>query len=168
MLLDFKPRPRFGGLLGSIILLAGFACACATGVVFAHASASREALELRLAALTSAHEHRISAADSSRAADAAPLLRELAAPWSLLLQELETASRDVGGAVALLAVEPDRDKGRLRVTAEAKDLNEALTYIERLQKSRALKFPMLDSHEIRTDDKDQPVRFQLSAEWRAQ
>jgi hypothetical protein len=167
MLLDFKPRPRFGGLLGSTILLSGLACACATGVVFARASASRDALELRLGALTSAHEHRISAADSSRAADAAPLVRELAAPWSLLLQELEAASRDVGG-VAVLAVEPDRDKGKLRVTAEAKNLNEALTYIERLQQSRALKFPMLDSHEIRTDDKDQPVRFQLSAEWRAQ
>jgi hypothetical protein len=168
MLLDFRPRPRFGGLLGSTMLLAGFACACATGVVFARASASREALELRLGALTSAHEHRVSAADTSRIADAAPLLRELAAPWSLLLQELETASRDVGGTVAVLAVEPDRDKGKLRVTAEAKDLNEALTYIERLQKSQALKFPMLDSHEIRSDDKDQPVRFQLSAEWRVQ
>ena len=70
-----------------------------------------------------------------------------------------------GHGVAVLAVEPDREKGRIRIVAEARDLPTALAYIERLQKSRALRFPMLDSHEVRTDDHDQPVRFQLSAEW---
>jgi hypothetical protein len=50
--------------------------------------------------------------------------------------------------------------------AEARDLPSALLYVERLQKSNALRFPILDSHEVRTEDKDQPVRFQLSAEWR--
>jgi hypothetical protein len=84
----------------------------------------------------------------------------------MLLQELEAASHDEAGSVAVLAVEPDREKGRIRIVAEARNLGMALAYIERLQKSHALRFPMLDSHEIRVEDRDQPVRFQMSAEWK--
>ncbi len=101
------------------------------------------------------------------AEEAGPVVAELGAPWSLLLQELETASQDIGGAVAVLAVEPDRDKGRIRIVAETRDLATALAYILRLQKSNALRYPMLDSHEVRAEDHDQPVRFQLSAEWKS-
>jgi hypothetical protein len=28
-----------------------------------------------------------------------------------------------------------------------------------------LRYPMLDSHEIKTDDRDRPVHFELSADW---
>jgi hypothetical protein len=84
-----------------------------------------------------------------------------------LLEELETASHDAADSIAVLGVEPDREKGRIRIVAEARDLQLALAYIERLQKSRVLRYPMLDSHEVRTEDRDRPVRFQLSADWKA-
>ena len=166
MLLDFKARPRYGGLVGAAFALAGLAGAVVVGVEFHAASAARAGLELRLDALASARSAGEGAGRSVNTEEAAPLVTELGAPWSLLLQELETASQDVGSSVAVLAVEPDRAKGRIRVVAEAKDLPTALAYIERLQKSQALRFPMLDSHERRTEEREQPVRFQLSAEWR--
>jgi hypothetical protein len=37
--------------------------------------------------------------------------------------------------------------------------------VQRLRKAQALRYPMLDSHELRTEDKDRPVRFQVSADW---
>ena len=37
--------------------------------------------------------------------------------------------------------------------------------LKRLQESRSLRFPMLDSHEIVADDKDHPVRFAMTADW---
>ena len=132
-----------------------------------HASSlTLSGLELRLGDIESARSAGMGTVSAGTAEEAGPLVTELGAPWSLLLQELETASQDIGGAVAVLAVEPDREKGRVRIVAEARDLPTALAYIERLQKSNALRFPMLDSHEVRTEDHDQPVRFQLSAEWR--
>jgi hypothetical protein len=67
----------------------------------------------------------------------------------------------------VLSVEPDHDKHRVRVSGEARDLKEVLAYLTRLQLGVTLQFPMLDSHEIVADDKEHPVRFTLSADWRA-
>jgi hypothetical protein len=165
ILLDFKARPRRGGIAGAAVLLLGCIGVLSVGLQFRASSLIRQGLELRLDAMASAHKAGAAGARSGAAEEAGPIVTELAAPWSILLRELETASEDIGGAVAVLAVEPDREKGRVRIVAEARDLPTALAYIERLQKSRALRFPMLDSHEVRSDDHDQPVRFQLSAEW---
>jgi hypothetical protein len=165
ILLDFKPRPRAGGILGMAVLLLGLIGAVMVALEFHASSLTRSGLELRLDALASVRN--AGASHAANAEEAGPLVNELGAPWSLLLQELETASQDLGGAVAVLAVEPDREKGRLRIVAETRDLATALAYIERLQKSQALRFPMLDSHEVRAEDHDRPIRFQLSAEWRS-
>ena len=166
ILLDFKVRPRRGGVVGAVLVLLGIAGVVAVGLQFREASLARAGLELKLDALSAARNAGAGAARSVNTEEAGPMVSELGAPWSLLLSELETASQDLGSAVAVLAVEPDRTKGRIRIVAETKDLPTALAYIERLQKSRALRFPMLDSHERRMEDKEQPVRFQLSAEWR--
>jgi hypothetical protein len=167
ILLDFKVRPRHGGIAGAIILTLGAAGAVFTGAQFRASRLTLSGLDLRLEAIESTHNAGMGSAMAGAAEEAGPVVTELSAPWSLLLQELEAASQDVGGAVAVLAVEPDREKGRVRIVAEARDLPTALAYIERLQKSNALRFPMLDSHEVRTEDHDQPVRFQLSAEWKS-
>ncbi|HZO21932.1 MAG TPA: hypothetical protein VFB37_05455, partial [Steroidobacteraceae bacterium] len=86
-------------------------------------------------------------------------------PWSSLLTELESASEDVASTVSLLEVEPDPIKHVVRITAEARTLSDALAYLERLQKSSMLRYPMLDSHELRKDDPQHPIRVKLSAEW---
>jgi len=38
--------------------------------------------------------------------------------------------------------------------------------VQRLQVSDALRYPMLESHEVQTRDPEKPVRFQIRAEWR--
>jgi hypothetical protein len=91
---------------------------------------------------------------------------DLATPWTRLLAELEQASKDAQGQVALLGVEPDHAKHNVRVSAEARTLPLALAYVQRLQSSRSLVYPMLDRHEIRADDAQHPVRFELTGEWR--
>ena len=99
------------------------------------------------------------------AQNAEKTVHELGTPWSQLLAELENASGDTSGNVALLSVEPDHAKHRVRVTAEARTLELALAYVQRLRKAPVLRYPMLDSHELRKEDKDHPVRFQVSADW---
>ena len=56
----------------------------------------------------------------------------------------------------------------MHVTGESHDLTHVLAYVGRLQTSALLRYPMIDSHELRTDDPQHPVRFALSAEWRQQ
>ena len=91
---------------------------------------------------------------------------ELATPWTLLLAELEQASKDSNGEVAILGVEPDHGKHTVRVNAEARTLALAVAYVQRLQGSRSLEYPMLDRHEIRADDAQHPVRFELTSDWK--
>ena len=165
--LDFAGRRARGGLPGIAVAVIGALC---LGVVLVqrHTLNERKAgLELRSAALADHAQrgrsmHSVTGLDSQ---NAEKTVRELGTPWSSLLADLETASKDTSGDIALLAIEPDHAKHRVRVTAEARNLDFALAYVERLRKTSALRYPMLDSHELRTEDKDHPVRFQVSADW---
>jgi len=98
--------------------------------------------------------------------EAGRVARELGTPWTKLLAELEAASHDSAGQIALLSVEPDHAKHNVRITGESRDLPLVLAYVQRLQTSALLRYPMLDSHDVKTDDPQRPVRFAMTAEWR--
>jgi hypothetical protein len=168
--LDFEGgRPRVS-LAGGLLLALGVLAAGVVLFEYRLIGEHRAGLELRLAALM----HSNAAAASAGAASADPRIaagvqqaaQDLATPWTLLLSELEQASKDAQGQVALLGVEPDHAKHNVRVSAEARTLALALAYVQRLQSSRSLVYPMLDRHEIRADDAQRPVRFELTGSWR--
>jgi hypothetical protein len=165
---DFIARTAPLSRLGIALLVLGALCAGATAYQYQALAARRAGLEMRIAALRPLQAPAAEPADTRQA----PLLRQaagdLATPWTLLLAELEQASHDSGDRVAVLGVEPDRAKHHVRVTAESRDLTQALAYVERLQSSRSIQYPMLDRHETRADDPQHPVRFELTGEWRDQ
>jgi len=165
--LDFaRKRPRVNRL-GAALLAVGVVGAILVLVDYQNVAAQSAGLEMRLAAtgpdLSGAKPDK---ATERAAADAGAAVAELATPWSVLLQELELASADSKGSVSVLAVEPDREKRQVRVLAEARSLPIALAYVERLQKSHALRYPMLQSHEVQEKDPERPVRFEIAADWR--
>jgi hypothetical protein len=127
--------------------------------------AERDGLRARLAA-TERPRHSVNPNTSRAAAAAGSIEKQLFVPWSLLLAELEAASQDLASTVSLLEVTPDAAKRIVHITAEVRTLPDALAYLERLQKSAVLRYPMLDSHELRKDDPEHPIRVKLSAEWR--
>jgi hypothetical protein len=164
--LDFAGRRRPLNRRGGVLLAAGVIGAALVLVDYHGNSERRAGLELRVESVSATRvarrpdktaERRF---DESRAA-----LAELTMPWSRLLQELELASADSRESIAVLGIEPDRDKHQVRVLAEARTLPSALAYVARLQKSEALRYPMLESHEVQAKDPQRPVRFQIRAEW---
>lgn len=169
ILLDFAGRRRGVTVVGAGLVALGALAAAAVLVEYRELGAHRAGLEVRLAAL-----HRAEAAASAPQEPVDPRLEvgaqqaalDLSTPWTLLLSELEAAGKESSGQVALLGVEPDHAKHTVRVTAEARTLSLALAYVERLQASRSLEYPMLDRHEVRADDAQHPVRFELTGEWR--
>lgn len=161
-----RKRPRVNRL-GAALLAVGIAATAFVVVDYRGVAAESAGLEMRLAASGANQSTATPDKAAARAAeDAGAAVTELSTPWSVLLQELELASTDSNGSVAVLAVEPDREKHQVRVLAEARSLPVALDYVERLQKSRALRYPMLESHELQTKDPEHPVRFQIRADWR--
>ena len=165
--LDFVQCRSRGGAVGITVAALGVLCLAGVLVQRHELGAKLAGLELHNAALAErvnrAHAPQSVAGLDSQNAE--KTVRELGTPWSQLLAQLETASGDTANDVAVLAVEPDHAKHRVKVTAEARDLDRALSYVERLRKAPNLRYPMLDNHELRTEDKDHPVRFQVSADW---
>jgi hypothetical protein len=166
MELDFAGRSR-GGLRGAVLAAVGVLALVAVVVQLHSLGTQRAGLELRQQAQARERERRAAPATLAglKAQDAAKTVRELTTPWSALLAELESASKDNAGTVAVLLIEPDHAKHRVHVTAEARNLELAISYVQRLRKVHSLHFPMLDSHEIVKEDQERPVRFQVSADW---
>jgi hypothetical protein len=167
--LDFAGGRRGISLVGGLLLAAGVLAACAVLLEYRVMGEHRAGLETRLAALARADARATpvtSSADARVAVSAEQAALDLATPWTLLLSELEQASKEAQGQVAVLGVEPDHAKHNVRVTAESRTLALALSYVERLQSSHSLLYPMLDRHEVRADDPQHPVRFELTGAWR--
>jgi hypothetical protein len=167
---DFSGRRRPLTLAGVLLLIAGALATAAACVEYRRLDASRAGLELKLAA-ANRRVHRDPAQDVRNAGlseEAGHVARELGTSWTPLLAELEGASHDSASDIALLSVEPDEAKHVVHISGESRDLPRVLAYLGRLQSSALLRYPMIDSHEVRTDDPQRPVRFALSAEWRQQ
>jgi hypothetical protein len=167
LLVDFQGTRRSGGAVGAVIAALGVLAIGGAWLQLRGVAAQREGLELRREALARATNRgtQLAQIQGLGSQETVKTVRALATPWSRLLAELEAASSDNTGTVAILAIEPDNGKHRVKVTAEARTLPVALAYVRRLKKTGILRYPMLDSHEVRADDREHPVRFQLSADW---
>ncbi|MHB8721743.1 MAG: hypothetical protein ACYDAH_10145 [Steroidobacteraceae bacterium] len=167
--LDFAGSRPALNLAGGLLMAVALTAAVAVFLEYRSIAQHRAGLEMRLAALARADSQAAAAAtpaDARIAVSAQEAATDLATPWTLLLSELEQASKETQGQVALLGVEPDHAKHNVRVSAEARTLTLALNYVERLQASRSLSYPMLDRHELRADDAQHPVRFELTGAWK--
>jgi len=167
---DFARQPRRVSLAGALLLLAGAGAMASAGVEYGRIKSHVAGLELKLQAVRRrtqpdpAQEMRNVALNE----EAGHIAQELGIPWTRLLAELEEASHDAADAISLLSIEPDHAKHTVLITGESRDLPGALAYVERLQKSSLLRYPMLESHDVRSDDPQHPVRFAIGAEWRQQ
>lgn len=165
---DFVQRRSRLTLAGGVLLVLGIGAATAAFLEYRVLESQRAVLErkLRDATRSSQRDPAQLARAEGLSKEAGGVVRELGTPWTKLLAELEEASRDSSQQVALLSVEPDHAKHNVRITGESRDLPMVLAYLERLQTSALLRYPMLDTHEVKADDPQHPVRFALTAEWR--
>lgn len=87
---------------------------------------------------------------------------ELSLPWKELFDAFEVSQTS---AVAVLAIEPDAQKGVVRISAEVKKLESMLDYVASLQKIALFREVLILNHQIQDQDPERPVRFVLQAAW---
>jgi len=164
---DFVSRRRRLTPVGAVLLALGVAAVSVTYLEYRSIAERRAGVELKMQTLNRRSQRDPAQEQRSAAltAEAGRVSEELATPWPNLLAELEAASHD-SAEIALLSVEPDHTKHRLRITGESRDLPRVLAYVQRLQSSARLRYPMLESHDVRTDDPQHPVRFAMTADWK--
>lgn len=91
------------------------------------------------------------------------VLRQLSLPWESLFYAVESAG---GKDIALLALEPDMEKGVVKISGEAKNIAAMLDYLKRLEERDVFGTVYLQSHLVQQQNPDKPVRFALLAIWR--
>lgn len=91
------------------------------------------------------------------------VVRQLGLPWNALFKAVETSG---GQSIALLSLEPDLQKGTVKISGEAKDFDALLKYVKELSTREVFGSVMLQQHQIQQDIAEKPVRFSLVAHWK--
>lgn len=85
----------------------------------------------------------------------------IAVDWEVLYRRIDAAS---GDDVSLLAVAPNLSGSTVHISGEARDMKAALAFIESLRQSPLTRVVMV-SHQIRQNDPQRPILFEISATW---
>lgn len=169
--LEFAPGARRPLGTGGLMLVASGLLLCAAllglGMVWSDHEQQQHALEaLEPKPVASASRQRMPTdpADAARSKVVRQVAQYLATPWADLLDTLESARTE---SVALLSVEPSVSKRNVRLTAEARNWQDMLTYLGTLQRDPRLSSVVLVSHQVQLQSPGIPVRFQIQAGWGA-
>jgi Tfp pilus assembly protein PilN len=87
---------------------------------------------------------------------------QLNLPWRALQDAIGAATPPT---IAMLALEPDARKHSMKITAEAKNSDAMIAYVEKLKEQELFANVALTRHEINVQDPARPIRFQIEAEW---
>ena len=167
--LDFQRRPR-SSVAGWFLLALGVVAL--GGSLQVHRMLAQEAGEhgaalRRIEAAPPAAMTQASAPDTGDDAAvvaARQVIERSRLPWAGLFAALESADSE---DVALLAITPDVPHQRVKIHAEARNLDAMLAFHRHLQHSDGLGQVVLIDHVVSKDTPEKPVRFHLLAAWGA-
>ncbi|MGE5320341.1 MAG: hypothetical protein ACM3KD_09185 [Hyphomicrobiaceae bacterium] len=91
------------------------------------------------------------------------VLRQLTLPWNAMFEAVEASG---GKDVALLSLEPDVQKGVVKITGEAKNLAALLDYAKRLAARKVFSNVFLENHKIQQTDPEKPLHFTVLVVWK--
>lgn len=86
----------------------------------------------------------------------------LLTPWGELFHALEHAQSD---SIALLSIEPDAARGRLRLAGEAKNPEALADYLKSLEAAGCVDGLRILMQQVKQNDPQQPVEFVIEARW---
>lgn len=149
------------------ILALGLISFCLVGVIYLQTLSSigeaeeRQAtLEKKLKRLTVTRGSGLSEQDQS----AFLVAREsLGRPWNQLFNDLENSIDD---SVTLLRIDADPLQMQINLTAEARQFEDAVSYVKRLAKTQSVFQPSITNHKSRDSSQNSVIEFSVQARWR--
>jgi len=166
--LDFRRERRPPMWPGLLLLTASLAAAAALGLQYQKLSAEVADVEAHVRAGAATHKKPVATRQATVQVPALEIKRatEIAAqlklPWNALFESIEGSPVP---DVALLSVESDNDKRKVKISAEGKDADAMLAYLGFLEGLPTLKAVYLESHSVQQQDPQRPIRFVVAAEW---
>lgn len=162
---DFHAHPARPGALGIVLALAGVAAMAWVWMNLQTAHETGTGLALQIAALEKNQSHP-AAQPVRRTDDAAQRIRaqvsaQMAYSWQPAFEALATARN---GRIALLSLDAVQAKSQLRLVAEARQLADAVAFIDALQQQPGVKRAVLTQHEMQADVEQHLVRVNILVE----
>lgn len=162
---DFHARPPRPGRLGIVLALAGVATLGGVLNNLQAARATEAGLALQIAALEQSRPRAAvkpaTPADTAAQTAQARIAARLAYSWQPAFDALAAAR---SSKIALLTLDAVQDKAQLKLVAEARQLADAVAFIEALQQQPGIRRAALTQHEEQADDAQKPVRVNILVE----
>jgi hypothetical protein len=171
--LDFINQSAFSlsrwSALGVVVLLSSLMMAVFTWQLYNTASLEKNALSLKLSQMNRQSAHKEAPLPVVKSDISPEQMQQvqttvwaLILPWNELLQGIEKSDTQ---DIALLNLEPNSKKQQVSISGEAKNLQAALNYIQKLEAQSMLDKVYLQKYSIDEANLFKPVKFTLSAQW---
>jgi hypothetical protein len=165
---DFHARPSRPVMPAILLALAGCVALIGSWTSLQAARATEAGLAMRIAALEKVPA-RPATKPATHADDTARLARarvagQLAYAWQPAFEALAAAR---SRKIALVSLEAVQAKSQLKLVAEARQLADAIAYIDALQQQPGVRRVELLQHELQADDAQKPLRVSILVELRA-
>jgi hypothetical protein len=171
--LDFINQTAFSlsrwSALGVVVLLSSLMMAVFTWQLYNTASLEQNALSLKLSQMNRQSAHKEAPLPVVKSDISPEQMQQvqttvwaLILPWNELLQGIEKSDMQ---DIALLNLEPNSKKQQVTISGEAKNLQVALSYIQKLEAQPMLDKVYLQKYSIDEANLFKPVKFTLLAQW---
>lgn len=158
---DFHARRRRPGNAAIALLLAGVVALGAAWNALQTARMREAGLDLKIAALERTPRQAVTRPAKAEDATEARVLAQLAYAWQPAFAALAAARSD---KIALLALDGTQAKNQLKLVAEARQLADAVEFVDALQRQPAVRRAALFRHEVQADAEQRPVRVNIVVE----
>ncbi len=162
---DFHAQPSRPGLLPVALGLAGAAAMAWVWMNLQAARATEAGLAMQITALEQTSSHPaakpVSHADAAAQATRARVAAQLKYSWQPAFDALATAR---SRKIALVSLDAIQARSQLKLVAEARQLSDAIAYIDALQQQPGIHRVELLQHEVQDDDAQKPLRVGILVE----
>lgn len=162
---DFHAQPPRPGKLAIVLALAGVTAIAWSWMNWQAARATEAGLAMQIAALQQPSAHRVvkpaTRGDEAASATRASVAAQLKYAWQPAFEALAAAR---SSKIALVSLDAVQAKSQLKLVAEARQLADAIAYIDALQQQPGVRRVELLQHEVQADDAQKPLRVNILVE----
>ena len=162
---DFHAQPSRPGKLGILLALVGIAAVVWAGINWQTARTAEAEVAKQIAAIEQTKPIRATPsntrADNAALVTQARIAAQLGYTWQPAFDALAATHNS---KVALVSLDAVQAKSQLKLVAEARQLADAVAFIDALQQQPGVKRAALVQHEVQTGDAQKPVRFNILVE----
>lgn len=158
---DFHARPARPRIVSLALLLGGVIAAGWSWQLWQNARDTQAGLALQIAALEQPKPRKIAKPASRGDEVRQRIAAQLTYAWQPVFDTLAAARSN---KIALVSLDAVQAKSQVKLVAEARQLADAVEFVDALQQQPGVKRAALFQHEVQSAQKEHPVRFTVIVE----